>query len=99
MDIRPSESATATQRHPVIRAHPETGRLGIFGRAGYIIALDGVDDGNALLGELHAWQTRDEFVYRHRWAPDMLIMWDNRIVLHRATGGYDGHERLLHRTA
>ena len=25
-------------------------------------------------------------------------MWDNRSVLHAATGGYDGHERLLHRT-
>jgi len=28
----------------------------------------------------------------------MLVMWDNRSVLHMATGGYDGHERLLHRT-
>jgi taurine dioxygenase len=26
-------------------------------------------------------------------------MWDDRSVLHMATGGYDGHERLLHRTA
>ena len=34
----------------------------------------------------------------HRWEPDMLVMWDNRSVLHMATGGYDGHERLLHRT-
>ncbi len=25
-------------------------------------------------------------------------MWDNRAVLHRATGGYEGYERLLHRT-
>ncbi len=24
--------------------------------------------------------------------------WDNRCILHRASGGYDGHERLLHRT-
>jgi len=28
----------------------------------------------------------------------MLVMWDNRCVLHKATSGYDGHERLLHRT-
>jgi hypothetical protein len=28
----------------------------------------------------------------------MLILWDNRCVLHRATGGYEGHARLLHRT-
>jgi taurine dioxygenase len=25
-------------------------------------------------------------------------MWDNRTVLHKANGGYDGHDRLLHRT-
>ena len=34
----------ATQLHPIIRAHPETGRLGIFGCVGYIIAIDGMRD-------------------------------------------------------
>jgi taurine dioxygenase len=100
MTIRPDESAMATQLHPIIRAHPETGRLGVFGCVGYIIGIDGMPDDEArdLLLELYRWQTRDEFVYRHRWAPNMLTMWDNRSVLHRATGGYDGHDRLLHRT-
>jgi taurine dioxygenase len=100
MDIRPSDNAQATQLHPIIRAHPETGRLGIFGCIGYIIGFDGMpdDDSAALLLDLHHWQTRDEFVYRHRWRPNMLVMWDNRSLLHRATGGYEGHDRLLHRT-
>ena len=100
MAIRPSDSAMATQLHPIIREHPETGRLGIFSCLGYIIGIDGMSDADAreLLGELYRWQTRDEFVYRHRWSPNMLVMWDNRSVLHRATGGYDGHHRLLHRT-
>jgi taurine dioxygenase len=100
MDIRPDESAMATRLHPIIRAHPETGRPGLFSCIGYIIGIDGMDDESArsLLLELYQWQTRDEFVYRHRWQPDMLVMWDNRSVLHRATGGYDGHDRLLHRT-
>jgi len=100
MDIRPSETAMATQLHPIIRAHPETGRLGIFSCIGYIIGIDGMpdDEARSLLFELYAWQTRDEFVYRHRWQPNMLVMWDNRSLLHKATGGYDGHDRLLHRT-
>lgn len=100
MDIRPSEAAMATQLHPIVRAHPETGRPGVFGCIGYIIGIDGMPDDEArdLLVELYQWQTRDEFVYRHVWEPDMLVMWDNRSVLHRATGGYDGDERLLHRT-
>jgi taurine dioxygenase len=100
MDIRPSDEAMATQLHPIIRKHPETGRLGVFSCIGYIIGIDGMADDAAreLLGELYAWQTRDEFQYRHVWQQDMLTMWDNRSVLHRATGGYDGHHRLLHRT-
>lgn len=100
MDIRPSDDAMATQTHPIIRTHPETGRPGLFGCTGYMIGIEGMDDesGRALLLDLYAWQTRDEFVYRHRWEAGMLTMWDNRSVLHKATGGYDGHDRLLHRT-
>ena len=100
MDIRPSDEAAATQLHPVIRSHPETGRLGLFGCIGYIIGLDGVssDEAGPLLAELHQWQTREEFQYRHVWEPNMLVMWDNRSVLHRATAGYEGFDRELHRT-
>ena len=29
---------------------------------------------------------------------DMLVIWDNRSVLHSATSGYDGYDRLLYRT-
>lgn len=100
MAIRPSSEAMATQLHPIVRAHPETGRLGIFSCFGYIIGIEGMDDDEArsLLGELYGHQTQESFVYRHVWEPHMLVMWDNRSVLHRATGGYDGHHRLLHRT-
>ena len=98
MAFLPSDSARATQRHPVIRIHPESGRAGIFGCAGYIVDLAGVEQAVPLLRELYAWQTRPEFIYRHRWQKDMLLMWDNRAVLHMATGGYQGHARLLHRT-
>ncbi len=100
MAIRPSDEAMATQPHPIVREHPETGRLGIFGCVGYIIGIDAMDADESLelLLELYAWQTRDEFVYRHEWSENTLVMWDNRSVLHKATGGYDGHPRLLHRT-
>jgi taurine dioxygenase len=100
MDIRPSEAALATQLHRIVRDHPETGRPGLFGCIGYVIGIDGMDDdeGRELLLAWHQWQTREEFWYRHAWEPDMLVMWDNRSVLHRATGGYDGYERVLHRT-
>jgi taurine dioxygenase len=100
MDIRPSEDAQATQTHPIIRTHPETGRQSLFGCAGYIVGIEGMDqqEGWDLITEIYRWQTRPEFQYRHKWSTDMLVMWDNRCTLHMATGGYAGHDRLLHRT-
>lgn len=100
MAIRPDESANATQLHPLIQPHPETGEEAIFSTLGYIVGIEGMEqpEAIALLSELAQWQVRDEFVYRHRWEPDMLVIWDNRSVLHKATGGYEGHRRELHRT-
>lgn len=98
MRMMPSDEARATQRHPLIRVHPESGREAIFGCPGYIIDLVGTDQPLPLLRELLDWQTQERFIYRHRWEPDMLVVWDNRAVLHMATGGYPGHARLLHRT-
>lgn len=100
MDIRPSADALATQAHPLVRPHPETGRMGLFSCFGYIIGIEGMADEAAmlLLIELYQWQGREAFQYRHKWQAGTLLMWDNRSVLHCATGGYEGYARLLHRT-
>jgi taurine dioxygenase len=83
----------------VARRHPETGRTALFVSPGYTIAIDGMpdDESAALLAELFAHQGKPEFVYQHRWQQGMLVMWDNRCLVHSATGGYAGHQRLLHR--
>ena len=100
MDIRPSEEALAIQTHPLVPAHPETGRRGFYSTLGYIIGIEGMaqDQAIALLMELQAWQGDERFVYAQKWEPGMLVIWDNRSVLHRATGGYEGYRRELHRT-
>lgn len=100
MAIRPHESARATKTHPLVQRHPETGEEALFSTLGYIIGIEGMAQAEAMaiLSELAQWQGRDEFTYRHRWEPGMLVIWDNRSVLHKATGGYEGHRRELHRT-
>lgn len=100
MDIRPSQDALEIRTHPLIRRHSETSRASLYSCLGYIVGIEGMDDEEALelLLEVHQWQTREEFVYTHKWEEGMLVMWDNRCLLHRATPGYDGHDRLLHRT-
>jgi taurine dioxygenase len=99
MAIRFDDSALATQLHPIGRVHPETGRTALFVSPGYTIGIEGMpeDEARAILLELFAHQSAEAMVYRHRWAEGMLVMWDNRCIVHAATGGYQGYARLLHR--
>lgn len=99
MAIRYDESAMATQTQPIARVHPETGRTALFVSPGYTIGIEGMPDSEAqpLLAELFRHQAKDEFVYRHQWQQGTLLLWDNRCLVHAATGGYQGHRRLLHR--
>ena len=99
MAIKFDDSALATQLQPVARRHPETGRTALYVSPGYTIGIAGLpeDQAQALLAELFAHQGQERFVYRHRWQQGTLLMWDNRCLVHAATGGYQGHRRLLHR--
>ncbi len=100
MTILPSDEAWTTQEHPVIRTHPESGRKALWVNPVYTITIKNMDDKAAdeLLAKLFSHALSPAFVYVHRWAADMLTMWDNRSVQHCAQGGYDGHLRVMHRT-
>ena len=100
MQILYSEDALNTERHAILNVHPENGEETLFSTVGYICAIEGMpqDEAQQLIFDLYAWQTREEFQYTHKWQPNMFVMWDNRSVLHKANGGYDGYARELHRT-
>ena len=99
MKILPSKEAKATYSHPMVKIHPETNKECLFINPVYTINIEGLseDESQQLLWELYEHMIQDQFVYEHVWNEDMLIMWDNRTVMHQATGGYDGYDRLLHR--
>ena len=99
MKILPSKEANATFSHPMIKIHPETKKECLFINPVYTLNIENIsqDESQELLWNLYEHMTQDVFVYEHTWDENMLVMWDNRTVMHHATGGYDGHERLLHR--
>lgn len=100
MDIKPSaDAANMKYTHPLVTTHPETGRKGFLSGISYFKGFEGVDDQQAreLIFELNDWQTKAEFMYCHKWEKDMLVIWDNRSLVHKATGGYEGYRRELHR--
>tara|TARA_B100000214_G_scaffold328509_1_gene267694 strand:+ start:699 stop:1544 length:846 start_codon:yes stop_codon:yes gene_type:complete len=99
MKIHTSDEANKTMSHPLVRTHRETGRKTLFINPVYTIQIEefNKEESDALLFELYIHMAKEKYIYRHKWQSDMLIMWDNRSVMHMAEGGYDGYERLLHR--
>lgn len=102
--VRPPKSEEelsqwADVEHPIARTHPETGKKAIFVNEGFTRAVKGLGDnaGRALLEKLFEHSTKDEFVYRHKWQPGDVVMWDNRCTMHRATDYDLSQERSMHR--
>lgn len=100
MTILPSDDAYAEQEQPLLRRHPESGKTVLWINSVYTIRIETLSeqDSDELLAELLAHCVQEAFVYKHRWETDMLTIWDNRSVAHVATGGYDGHRRVMYRT-
>lgn len=74
--------------HPILRAHPDTGRLSVFVNQVHTVGIVGMDhdDAQALLQEVYDWCERPEFQARHEWRMGDTVIWDNRCSIHRATG-------------
>jgi taurine dioxygenase len=85
---------------PAVFTHPESGRKCLFlspMNVDYFIGMDRAES-DALLAELVAHMTSDRFVYRHRWAVDDAVIWDNRRFIHAAFGNRPGARRRGLRT-
>jgi len=90
-------AALAPVDHPVIRTHPQSGRKCIFVVAGECAGITGMPDAEAelLLEDLAARCTRPEYIYRHRWQQNDLVVWDNCLVQHLAIHDYALPERRM----
>ena len=74
----------APVRQPLVRTHPRTGRHSLYlsSHAGRIVGWPQLE-ALMLLRELTEHATQREFVYRHKWQVGDLVMWDNRVTMHR----------------
>jgi len=89
----------APVRQRLVRRHPVTGRRSLYlsAHAGTIIGWP-VPEARALLRDLVEHATQREFVHPHRWRQFDLVMWDNRVVMHRGRRYDIAQVRDLHRT-
>jgi alpha-ketoglutarate-dependent taurine dioxygenase len=84
--------------HPLVREHAD-GRRSLYLSPPYIETIVGWsrESSQALVQELTNWAAQDRFIYRHRWRPNDLIMWDNGWTMHKVSPfNLAQHKRLLH---
>jgi taurine dioxygenase len=76
--------------HPLVRVHPDTGRKSLFvsERVRNFVGMT-EEESQPILDFLNMHATSPEFVYRHRWNPNDVVMWDNRCTLHIALKDFD----------
>jgi taurine dioxygenase len=85
--------------HPVICAHPATGRRYVF-VSSVLTRFKGFTEAESkpIVDYLIALAVRPEFTCRLRWEQGTLTMWANPFVLHTAINDYSGYRRVTYRT-
>lgn len=76
--------------HPVIAAHPSTGRKTIYVNSAFTVRINELtkEESDAVLAFLFAHVARPEFQCRFRWQRHSIAFWDNRAVQHYAVWDY-----------
>ncbi len=83
---------------PLIRIQPTTSRKVIFPPV-HIRSIKGMSDSEArlLVSELLEHSTQKCFCFSHEWSIGDLVMWDNRVTLHRGKRYNLKEPRILRR--
>lgn len=99
---REERDALPPVTHPLVRVHPDRDfQRSLYFTSNTSLEIGGgtLEEGRALHAQLLDWIGRDEFCYMHRWRANDLVMWDNRVLLHRAIEyDYARYRRVLRRT-
>ncbi|MDB5452154.1 MAG: 2,4-dichlorophenoxyacetate dioxygenase [Caulobacteraceae bacterium] len=79
-------AASTTAVRPLVELHRPSGRKAVVlaSHVSHILGLP-AKESQALLEELNAAATQAAHVHTHKWRVGDLLMWDNRVTMHRAT--------------
>ena len=86
--------------HPLLRQHPLTGETALYlSTPARCIAIEGMaaEPARRIIEILYRRSQISSRLYRHVWRPGDMLIWDNRVTMHRADHDGVAAPRILHR--
>ncbi len=94
------EGRSEETKHPLFRRHPITGEVALYlSTPERCNQLSGFDEakGARIVAALYRRSVRPSGLYRHVWQRGDVLVWDNRVTMHRADHAAVVGDRVLHR--
>lgn len=90
---------TPAVTHPAIIVHPVTKAKSLYISEGFTVGLEGMryEESKAALRELFDFIHREEHIHVHRWVEGDVLLWDNRVLLHKASTVPKGQQSTSYR--
>ena len=97
--LREAVAANPPVTHPVVRAHPASGKRALYVNALFTTRLEPLPrrESDALLAFLCRETTADEYTVRLSWRPGTVAIWDNRTTQHKPVNDYFPQHRRMYR--
>lgn len=95
----PGQDEIATD-HPVVLTHPLTGERSLYlSTPERCIRISGCDTDTSRkwIERLYTHSIDKTHIYRHQWLAGDIVLWDNRVTMHRADHAMVVGDRELHR--
>ena len=85
--------------HPIVCAHPVTGRKLLFVNPGYTVEINELSrsESAGVLRILFDHLSNPAFHYRHRWSDSDVVIWDEHLTAHMGPFDFAPHHRRLAR--
>lgn len=99
MSVAEAEGAVGEFIHPVVLAHPESGRKALYVNPAFTMRFEGWTkrESRPLLDFLFEHCRYEGYTCRFAWKPGSVAFWDNRQVWHFALNDYPGQRRHMRR--
>lgn len=97
--LRDFEKLAPPVTHPAVIMHPVTHQPALYISEGFTTQVVGLEPAQSqqVLSGLIDFVQRDEHIYTHTWQDGDILLWDNRVLLHKAGGCPEGESSVSHR--